>query len=76
LKTKKVGSSGRMGPRYGWKLRRQIRDIDRRAKARYECAYCGKVAVRRISTGIWRCSKCDSVFAGGAFSPRTAESGR
>ena len=74
MKTKKVGSSGRMGPRYGWKLRRQIRDIDRRAKASYECTNCGKRAVRRVSTGIWRCSKCDSIFAGGAFTPRTVES--
>jgi ribosomal protein L37AE/L43A len=28
LKTKKVGSSGRMGPWYGWKLRREVKDID------------------------------------------------
>ena len=71
MRTKKVGSSGRMGSRYGWKLRREVRDIDTRAKASYECAHCGKQAVRRTSTGIWECSKCGSIFAGGAYSPRT-----
>jgi large subunit ribosomal protein L37Ae len=73
LKTKKVGSSGRMGPRYGWKLRREVRDIDARVKGLYECAHCGKQGVSRVSTGIWKCSKCGSVFAGGAYSPRTTE---
>lgn len=77
MRTKKVGSAGRLGPRYGWKLRRQIRDVESRAKARYECTQCGKLALKRTSTGIWECSKCGSVFAGGAFSPKTTKpSGR
>lgn len=74
MRTKKVGSAGKLGARYGWKLRRRIRDIDARARSTYECARCGKKAVRRISTGIWKCSKCDSVFAGGAYSLRTVDS--
>lgn len=75
MKTKKVGSAGRMGARYGWRLRRQLREIDLKTKSTYECAHCGKLALRRAGTGVWRCSKCGSVFAGGAYSPTTAESG-
>jgi len=75
LRTKKVGSAGRMGSRYGWRLRRQLREVDLKAKASYQCSRCGKLALRRVGTGIWRCSKCGSVFAGGAYTPAAAESG-
>lgn len=75
-KKKKVGSAGRMGARYGWKLRGQVRDVERRARAKHECSECGKTALERVGTGIWRCSRCGSVFAGGAFVPKTAESVR
>jgi large subunit ribosomal protein L37Ae len=74
MKTKKVGSSGRMGPRYGWKLRRQIRDVETKARSTYNCTHGGKPGLKRTSTGIWKCSKCGSVFAGGAYAPRAAQS--
>jgi len=72
-KTKKVGSAARLGPRYGWKLRRQVRDVEKRAKALYECRNCGKIGLKRVGTGLWQCTKCGSVFAGGAYVPRTTE---
>lgn len=75
-KKKKVGSSGRLGARYGWKLRGQVRDVEKKAKAEYECHECGKRSLKREGTGIWKCSKCGSVFSGGAFVPKTATSVR
>lgn len=35
--------------------------------ARYTCTFCGKVTVRRHSTGIWNCKSCKRTIAGGAY---------
>ena len=35
--------------------------------ARYTCTFCGKVAVKRHSVGIWDCKSCKKTVAGGAY---------
>ncbi|MFP4051071.1 MAG: 50S ribosomal protein L37ae [Thermoplasmata archaeon] len=70
-KKKKVGSSGRLGPRYGVKARNAIRDIEKAKEDSYECPRCHHEKVERESTGIWNCRKCGLTFAGGAFRPQT-----
>lgn len=35
--------------------------------AKYTCTFCGKVTVRRHSTGIWNCRSCKRTMAGGAY---------
>lgn len=35
--------------------------------AKYTCTFCGKVTVRRHSTGIWDCKSCKRTIAGGAY---------
>ncbi len=70
-RTKKVGPAGRFGPRYGLKIRNLVKKIEEVQKARHVCPVCGSKAVKRISTGIWKCTKCGAVFAGGAYVPRT-----
>jgi large subunit ribosomal protein L37Ae len=35
--------------------------------AKYTCTFCGKVTVRRHSTGIWNCKGCKRTIAGGAY---------
>ena len=35
--------------------------------AKYTCTFCGKVTVRRKSTGVWNCRSCDRTIAGGAY---------
>lgn len=69
--TKKVGSAGRFGARYGGLARKKVATIERVQKAKHTCISCGAEAVRRIHTGIWECRKCGFQFAGGAYVPQT-----
>jgi len=74
-RTKKVGSAGRFQARYGVRARTRLREVERHQKTKHICPNCGQKTVQRISTGIWKCKKCGSTFAGGAYLPRT-ESGQ
>ena len=71
MPTKKVGSTGRFGARYGVGIRRRVLKVERLQKKKHVCPKCGKVSVSRVSKGIWRCRKCDAKFTGGAFVPQT-----
>ncbi len=70
-RTKKVGSTGRYGSRYGAKLRRRVLDIDNRRKEPTRCPSCATKALKRKAVGLWECSKCNLLFAGGAYVPFT-----
>ena len=70
-RTKKVGSTGRFGARYGAKLRRRVLDIDNKRKEPTRCPACATRALRRKAVGLWKCKKCDLLFAGGAYVPFT-----
>ncbi|MBU7016085.1 MAG: 50S ribosomal protein L37ae [Theionarchaea archaeon] len=61
----------RFGARYGRKLRKKVTEIEKKMKRKHKCPQCGRNAVKRISTGIWKCSKCGTTFAGGAYLPET-----
>ncbi len=79
--TKKVGISGKFGPRYGSTVRKRYNSIMVKMKSKKtKCPRCETVGtVRRLSTGIWHCRKCDAKFTGGAYyieTPRGAESFR
>jgi large subunit ribosomal protein L37Ae len=70
-RTKKVGSTGRLGARYGAKLRRRVLDIEKKRNEPNRCPSCATRALKRQAAGLWKCSKCDLVFAGGAYVPYT-----
>ena len=70
-RTKKVGSTGRYGSRYGAKLRRRVLDIDNRRKEPTRCPACATKSLKRKAVGLWECSKCNLLFAGGAYVPYT-----
>jgi large subunit ribosomal protein L37Ae len=70
-RTKKVGASGRFGPRYGVRDRVRWRDVHNREKAAHTCPSCGHPKLRRVATAIWSCRKCGTKFAGGAYYPKT-----
>ena len=70
-RTKKVGSTGRFGPRYGAKLRRRVLDIEKRRHEPHRCPSCATRALQRKAVGLWKCRKCGLLFAGGAYVPYT-----
>ncbi len=70
-RTKKVGSAGKFGVRYGMRLRKKWVEVDRKQRRKHLCPVCRKLGVRRVSTGIWQCRKCGTKFAGGAYIPTT-----
>ncbi|MFQ5891782.1 MAG: 50S ribosomal protein L37ae [Candidatus Methanofastidiosia archaeon] len=67
-----MGSTRRYGARYGRKLRKRVEAIESKMRRKHRCPQCGRLTVRRISTSIWRCSKCGETFAGGAYLPQTS----
>lgn len=69
--TKKVLSAGRYGARYGGLARKKIAAVERVQHTKHACTSCGAEAVKRVSTGIFECRKCDYTFAGGAYVPST-----
>ena len=68
-RTKKVGTSGRFGPRYGIRVRKRIASIEAEKNKKHSCPDCSYKSVKRRDTGIWECRHCGLVFAGGAYTP-------
>ncbi|MEM0087257.1 MAG: hypothetical protein QW774_02285 [Candidatus Micrarchaeaceae archaeon] len=57
--------------RYGVNIRKRQMSVISQKRMRYACDVCGKIAVRRVGTGIWKCRHCGTVFAGGAYTFKT-----
>lgn len=68
-RTKKVGSSGRLGARYGVRIRKRIADVEAQSKGRHECPKCKAVALGREANGIWACRHCGAKFASSSYMP-------
>lgn len=66
-KLKKTKSAGRYGARYGRSIRRKLVKLEEKQRKKQKCPFCGKLGVKRISKGIWKCSKCDKKFASNTF---------
>ena len=66
-RTKKVGSTGWMGPRYGIRIRRRVLEIDRVRKRRSACPRCATVTLQRVASGIFECARCGTRFASNAY---------
>ena len=64
-----VGAAGKFGARYGKKQRSKFSEIERIEKQKHMCPRCKMKHVKRISSGIWMCSKCGNKFAGMAYYP-------
>ena len=67
MKTKKAGSTGRYGTRYGRKIRRIVLEIEQKQKKKQKCPYCQKLNAKRLAKGLWECTKCHKKFTGGAY---------
>lgn len=68
---KKVGSTRGLGPRYGSAVRKRYAKVMAGLKGKHRCPQCGFAKVRRESVGVWKCKKCNYIFAGGAYTPIT-----
>ena len=66
-KSKKSKASGRFGARYGKTVRANLVRIEDKQRIKQKCPYCNKLGVKRLSKGIWKCSKCDKKFASHAY---------
>jgi large subunit ribosomal protein L37Ae len=68
-KTKKVKAAGRLGSRYGTKIRKRLNAIESVSKKTHRCPECLKPGVKRLFPGVWKCRKCGLKFAGKAYKP-------
>ena len=68
-RTKKVGSVGRLGARYGVRIRRRIAEVEQVSKGRHECPYCKAKALSRSASGIWCCRHCGAKMASSSYMP-------
>ena len=66
-RTKKAGSAGRFGPRYGVRVRRRVSEIEAQGRGRHECPKCNAEAVTRTGTGLWTCRRCGARMASSAY---------
>lgn len=69
LRTKKRKTDHGLGPRYGRTVRKRWFEIEADLKKRHRCKKCSAKAVKRVSVGVWKCSKCGVIFSGGAYTP-------
>jgi len=69
----KLGPTKRFGARYGRTVKHKLAKIERALKQNHECPYCMKKKVKRMSVGIWHCSKCKALFTGKAYTPESKQ---
>ena len=70
-RTKKVGPTRGLGPRYGATVRKCYIKVVKQTRKLHRCPQCELLRVRRKSVGVWKCRKCGFTFAGGAYTPAT-----
>jgi large subunit ribosomal protein L37Ae len=68
-RTLKAGIVGKLGPRYGVRIRRRVQEVETLQKQRHSCPRCLARNVKRVASGVWRCRRCGLAFAGGAYRP-------
>lgn len=66
-RTKKVGNTGWMGPRYGIRIRRRVLDIDRARSGSGTCPRCSTTTIDRLASGVFECRRCGVKFASGSY---------
>lgn len=70
-RTKKVGPTRGLGPRYGVTVRKRYIKVITELRTPHTCPQCGFRRVKRESVGVWKCRKCGFTFTGGAYTPTT-----
>ena len=70
MATKKIGTAGRFGARYGRRLKKKVAEIEKKMKQWHKCPYCNKKKVKRDFSGVWQCRSCKATFTGKAYLPK------
>ncbi len=71
MHTKKVGSTGRYGSRYGTRTKKIAAVIEKLQKQKHKCPECERNTLKRSASGIWNCGKCGLQIGGGAYLPES-----
>ncbi|MFQ5531585.1 MAG: 50S ribosomal protein L37ae [Candidatus Nanoarchaeia archaeon] len=68
-KLKKTKSAGRYGTRYGKSVRAKLVSVESKQRQKQKCPYCGKIGIKRLSKGIWQCTRksCSKKFASNTY---------
>ena len=66
-KLKKTKSAGRFGPRYGKRVRDKLVKVESKQRVKQSCPLCKTGTAKRLSKGIWECSKCNKKFANDTY---------
>ncbi len=66
-RTKKVGATGWMGPRYGIRIRRRVLEISHNMERPAGCPRCSTMTMQRVASGIFECRRCGTRFASNAY---------
>ena len=66
-KTKKAKASGRFGARYGKTVRGRLNKVEDKQRKKQKCPLCERLGAKRLSKGIWKCSKCNKKFASDTY---------
>ena len=67
VKLKKTKSAGRFGAKYGKRVRVKLVKVEEKQRKKQKCPFCEKLGVKRLSKGIWQCSKCNKKFASDVY---------
>jgi len=67
MATKRVGSTGRFGSRYGTRTKKTVAALEKIQKQKQSCPLCERKSLKRAASGIWICKKCGGRIAGGAY---------
>lgn len=71
MTTKKVGSTGKFGARYGVSIKKRVLKVNQSMKEQFNCPFCGFSRIKREAAGLFLCKKCGAKFTGGAYTPET-----
>jgi len=66
-KVKKHGSVKRFGARYGKTPKEKLGQIEKEQNKKHKCPYCHFNKVKKVSLGIWQCTKCGAKFTSKAY---------
>lgn len=67
MKKNRLGSTKRYGTRYGASVKEKVGKIEKIQRSLQKCPHCNKVALKRVSRGIFVCKACGVTVAGKAY---------